>query len=134
MKKHIFATLIATVMVLVLLMLSGCNSYRSHYNAVAFAHTNTSKNASMRFSSFEGTMVFQLKCKNADEKISYSAKLEDGSANVFYDCSGTKTELFSVSTGDDISDIGGELQKGTVYIIVEASAKCQDGRFSFDLK
>lgn len=134
MKKHLFTALLAMTMAWLLLMLSGCNSYRSHYKAVAFLHTNTSENASMSFSSFEGTMVFQLKCKNADEKISYSAKLDEGSANAFYDCSGTKTELFSVSPGNDISDIGGELQKGTVYIIVEASEKCQDGRFSFDLK
>ena len=134
MKKHFSEILIAAIMVLVLLILSGCNSYRSHYNAVAFVHSNTSKSASMSFSSFEGTMVFQLKCENADQKISYSAKLDKGSAKVFYDCNGTKTELLSVSSGIDISDIGGELQKGTVYIIVETSEKCQNGRFSFDIE
>lgn len=134
MKKRFFAALLAVVTVFMLLMLSGCDSYRSHYNAVAFAHTNTSKNASMSFSSFEGTMVFKLKCKSADEKINYSAKLDSGSAKVYYDCGGTKTELFSVGSGDDISEIGGALQKGTVYIIVEMSGKGQNGHFDFELK
>lgn len=134
MKKQLITVLIAAVMALMLLTLSGCNSYTSHYKAVAFVHTNTTKNASMSFSSFEGTMVFKLKCESVDEKINYSAKLEDGSAKVFYDCNGTKTELFSVNSGDDISEIGGALQKGTVYIIVEMSEAGQDGSFNFDIK
>lgn len=134
MKNHFFAGWIAFAMVPVLLMLSGCHHYRSHYKAVAFVHSNTSKNASMNFSDFEGTMVFQLKCDNADERIRYSAKLESGSAKVCYDCNGTKTELFSVNSGDDISAIGGTLQQGTVYLIVETSEKGQNGRFNFDLE
>lgn len=134
MKKQLFTVVIATVMALLLLPLSGCSRYTSSYKAVAFVHTNTTKNASMSFSSFEGSMVFQLKCESADEKINYSAKLEVGSAKVFYDCNGEKTELFSVNSGDDISEIGGVLQKGTVWIIVEMSEAGKDGRFSFDIK
>nr|MDD6335468.1 hypothetical protein [bacterium] len=134
MKKQLFIVLVADILALLLLMLSGCNGYTSHYKAVAFVHTNTAKNASMSFSSFEGSMVFKLKCESADEKINYSAKLENGSAKVFYDCDGTKTELFSAHSGDDISEIGGVLQKGTVYIIVEMSEEGQDGRFNFDIK
>lgn len=134
MKKHFWKALIATAVVSVLLMLAGCNSYSSHYNALAFVHTNTSKSASMKFSSFDGTMVFQLKCDSADEKIRYSAKLDTGSAKVYYDCNGTKTELLSAGSGDDISGIGGELQKGTVYIIVEIPGKGQGGSFRFDLE
>lgn len=115
MKKRLFTGLVATVMALLLLPLFGCNRYTSNYKAVAFAHTNTTKHASMSFSSFEGTMVFKLKCESEDETINYSAKLENGSAKVFYDCNGTKTE-FSVNSGEDISDVGGVLQKGTVYV------------------
>ncbi len=134
MKKRFFTVLIAVVMALSLLTLSGCDKYTSHYKAVAFVHTNLTKYASMKFSSFEGTMVFKLKCENDDEKIYYSAKLENGNAKVFYDANGTKTELFSVSSGDDISEIGGELQKGTVYIIVETSEVGKDGSFNFEIK
>lgn len=134
MKKQLFTTLFATFMAVILLILSGCNRYRSHYKAVAFVHSNTSKNASMSFSSFEGTMVFQLKCDNSYEKIGYSAKLDGGSIKVFYDCNGTKTELFSVNFGDDINGVGGELKKGTVYIIVETLQKSQNGSLKFYLK
>ena len=134
MKKHFFTVLVAVFMALLLLTLSGCNRYNSHYKAVAFVHTNTTKNASMSFSSFEGSMVFKLKCESADEKINYSAKLENGSAKVFYDCNGEKTELFSVNSGDDISEIDGVLQKGTVYIIVEMSGAGKEGRFNFEIK
>ena len=85
----------------------------------------------MSFASFEGSMVFKLKCESADEKINYNAKLEDGSAKVFYDSNGTKTELFSVNSGDAIGASGGVLQKGTVYIIVETSEEGKGGRFDF---
>lgn len=134
MKKQSFTVLIVTVMALLLFALSGCNRYTSHYKAGMLVRTNTTKNASMSFSSFEGSMVFQMRCESADEKINYSAKIESGSAKVFYDCNGTKTELFTVNSGDDISEIGGELQKGTVYIIVEMSETGQDGRFNFEIK
>ncbi len=134
MKKALSTASIAIIMLLSLFSLFGCNKYTSSYKAVAFVHTNTSKNANMSFSSFEGTMVFKLKCENENEKIEYSARLESGSAKVFYDCSGTKIELFSVNAGDDISDIGGALKKGTVYIIVETSEVGKNGRFDFDIK
>ncbi|MGN1042661.1 MAG: hypothetical protein ACI4SK_04170 [Christensenellales bacterium] len=133
MKKQVCKAWTVVVMALLLLTLSGCNGYTSHYKAVAFVHTNTTRNASMSFSSFEGTMVFRLKCESADDKINYSAKLENGSAKVFYDCNGAKTELFFVDSGDEINGTGGVLQKGTVYIIVEMSEAGQDGNFSFDL-
>ncbi len=134
MKKTLFTLFITVVMALSLLTLSGCGKYTSHYKAVAFVHTNTTKKASMSFSSFEGTMVFKLKCESDDKKINYSAKLENGSATVFYDCNGTKTELFSINSGNDITEIGGVLQKGTVYIIIETSEVAEDGCFNFEVK
>ncbi len=134
MKKTVFIVLIAAVMALFLLPLSSCNKYTSHYKATMLVQTHTTKNASMSFSSFEGTMVFKLKCESADEKINYSAKLENGAAKVFYDCNGTKAELFSIHSGDDITKSGGILQKSTVYIIIEMSETGQDGHFNFDIK
>lgn len=134
MKNRIAAVLAAVITVLLLLPLSGCSKYSSSYNAVAFVHTNTAQNASMSFSSFKGTIVFKLKCRGENEKINYSAKLANGSAKVFYDSNGVKTELFSINSGDEISDIGGVLQQGTVYIIVEMPETGNDGRFVFSVK
>lgn len=134
MRKTLSKIFIAVVMTVLLVSLFGCNKYTSSYKAIGFVHTNTAKNASMSFVSFEGTMVFKLKCEGENEKIQYSAKLDDGSAKVFYDCDGTKTELFCVNSDGEIVDIGGALTKGTVYIIVETDGVLKDGRFEFKLK
>lgn len=133
-KKQIFLGFVTVIMAALLFTLVGCNKYSSHYKAMAMVRTNTSKSASLKFSNLEGTIVFKLKCESESEKINYSAKLENGGAKVFYDCNGTKTELFSINSGDDINDVGGELQKGTVYIIVETSGTCEEGRFNFEVK
>lgn len=131
-KQRFFAGLFAAV--LALLMLPGCTRYQSQYKAVGFVHSNTSKNASMEYSSFEGTMVFQLKCGSGEETIHYSAKLEAGSVRVSYDCGGTKTELFGIGSGEEVSQSGGVLQKGTVYLIVETSGASRGGQFAFEVK
>lgn len=94
MKKRLLTVLIASVMALLLLPLSGCNRYVSSYKAVAFVHTNTTKNAFMSFSSFEGSMVFQLKCGSTDEKINYSAKLETAAQMYFTTVTGQKRNCF----------------------------------------
>ncbi len=121
MKKQSFKALIFAFVMLLPVSLSGCDRYTSSYNAMMLVRTNTAKSASMSFSRLEGTIVFKLKCDNADEKIHYSATLENGNAKVFYDSNGTKTELFSLGACDEINEIGGVLQKGMVYIL---SLKC----------
>lgn len=133
MKKRFFSALIAAVLLLVVLPFSGCSRYASNYHAIAIVSQNTAKSAFMSFSSFEGSMVFTLQCASSEERINYSARLESGSAKIFYDCNGTKTELCSVNSGDDIGEIGGVLQKGTVYIIVEMPEAGKDGRFDFNI-
>lgn len=135
MKKQLLTVLVAPIIMLLLLFsLSGCDGYSSYYKAMELEYTNTTKNASMSFSSFEGTMVFKLKCDSADEKIYYSASLEDGTAKVFYDSNGTKTELFSLNSGDEINEIGEGLQKGTVYIIVEMHEEANEGNLNFEIR
>ena len=66
--------------------------------------------------------------------MNYSAKLGEGSATVFYDSNGTKTELFSISGGQEIHSSTIAVNPGTVYVIVQTDGKCKDGRFSFDVK
>ena len=89
-------------MVAVLLFsLAGCGKYSSKYNAVGFVHSNQSTSAFMSFYSFEGRMVFQLK-STGEGDLKYSAELESGSATVYYDFYGTKEELFSVNSGNEV--------------------------------
>ena len=131
MKKTV---LLWALIILTVISMAGCSKYISHYKAVGFVHSNDSKSAYMSFFEFEGNINFKLKCKSENQaQIKYSGKLETGSITVYYDCGGTKKELFSVCSGDDIQSSGGYLPENTVYIIVEASEKCKNGDFKFEI-
>ena len=132
MKKII---LFVAVCVIIVGGLTGCSvrKYKSHWNAVAFVHSNTSQKANMSFSSFEGTIVYELNCKGENEVLHYSSALESGSAEVFYDNSGEKALMFSVNGGSDADGFVRDLQKGKIYIIVEATEKCAEGQFKFEI-
>ena len=127
MKKIIALLLCAAL----LFSLAGCGKHSSKYKAVGFVHSNETKEAFMSFYSFEGRMVFKLK-PSGEGDIKYSAKLEEGNATVYYDWLGTKSELFSVSAGDEIASSGGYVEAGTVYIIVETDGECMNGDFRFE--
>ena len=128
MKK----TLSFIVTVLMLFSLTGCGKYSSKYRAVGFVHSNESTSALMEFYTFDGRMVFRLNSAG-EGAIKYSAKLESGSATVYYDYLGTKSALFSISSGDEIDSHGGYVEAGTVYIIVETNGACRNGKFQFSL-
>lgn len=128
MKKKL---LIGILLAICLSCLVGCVKYVSHYSALMMVTTNTSKSASISFSSLSGTRSFKLK---SDGHLNYSAKLGEGSATVFYDSNGTKTELFSISGGQELQSSTIAVNPGTVYVIVQTDGKCKDGRFSFDVK
>ena len=128
--KQAAAFALAAIM---LALMCSCG-YASHYRAVAFVHSNTRTEAYMSFSSFEGTMVFKLKCDVQGGTVNYTANLESGSAKVYCDCGNGKTGLFAIGAGGDITSFGGEPEKGaTVYVIVETDGKCENGSFSFTL-
>ncbi|MBQ9545043.1 MAG: hypothetical protein IJV00_07945 [Clostridia bacterium] len=127
-----------TVLLIVLLLIAagsvGCGKYVSHYSAVGFVHSNESGSAFMTFYKFEGTMVFKLNRKSENQAvIKYSGKLEEGEIIVYYDCGGTKKELFSLHSGDELESSGGELPEDTVYIIVETDGSCQNGDLRFEI-
>lgn len=132
MKKNIAYLLI---LLMITAILAGCGKYISSWSAFCMVQTNTSKKASMSFSTFEGTMVMTLKPdKEKKEKIAYTAKLEKGSATVYYDHNGTKTELFSVNAGDEISSVVENFENEKVYIIIETSEKCEEGKLTFEME
>ena len=131
MKKHLF---VLVIIVLSFFCFVGCVKYSSSYSAIASVRTNTSDTASYSFSSFKGRMVFKLKCKDGcSGQLSYSAKLDSGNLTVYVDHDGTKRELVSLKSGDNISSSVSGISKGTAYIIIETDGKCEDGAFMFDL-
>lgn len=130
-KKFLIKTTVIIAAILVLL--SSCGKYTSSYKAVGFVHSNETTSAFMSFYSFDGEMVFSCSAKREGD-ISFTAALESGSADIYYDCFGEKTLLFSISSGDEITSRGGYFEKGPVYIIVESNGQCMNGSFTFNLE
>lgn len=132
MRKTVFFLLLALML---LLCLTGCSRYSSHYSAMILVHSNTTDSSYMSFSSFNGTKTFKMNCKSASGGLlEYSAKLESGSATVYYDHDGNKTELFSIRGGEEIGSTAVPVSQGPVYVIVETNEKCKEGKFDFNLK
>jgi hypothetical protein len=123
---------ILLVSAILIVMLTGCGKYTSGYNAVGFVHSSDSDSAFMNFYSFKGRMVFKLKSSGEGE-LKYTAKLESGNAAGYYDFFGTKQELFSISSEEELDSHGGYVEAGTVYIIVETDGTCKNGEFRFSL-
>ena len=128
MKKTIALILIG----ILLLLLVGCRHHYSSYRAIGLVRTNQSTSASMSFYSFEGRMVFKLK-SDGEQDLNFSAKLESGSAAVYYEIHGSKEELFSIQGGEEIDSHGGYVEAGTVYITVETGEDWREGYFEFSL-
>ncbi len=122
-----------TLSVIIVLMLTGCGKYFSSYVATGFVHSNRSASAEMSFYSFEGRMVFRLKSPGEGD-LKYTAELESGTATVSYDYRGTKSELFTVTSGDKLDSRGGYIEAGTVYVIVETCGKCSNGKIRISIE
>ena len=119
-----------SVIFILLLMMTGCGKYVSSYKAIGFVHSNSSDAAEMSFYSFNGRMVFKLK-SSGEGDLKYTGKLESGTATVYYDYYGSKSELFTIRSGEEYDSRGGYVESGTVYIIVETDGECMNGSFSF---
>ena len=128
MKKVISLSVVLIFMIL----MTGCGKYVSSYKAIGFVHSNSSESAEMSFYSFDGRMVFKLKSPGEGD-IKYTGKLESGTATVYYVYHGT-SELFTISAGEELEAHGGYIEAGTVYIIVETDGECMNGAFSFSVK
>ena len=139
MKKKPRRFLVMVLMILSILSLTACGKYNSSWSATAFAHSNTSKSASMSFWKFDGTIVFKLKCKDSGKEVlKYSGKLdgkeENGTITVYYDDDGTKKELFSLKNGESVEATLDKLNEGTVHIIVETDNRCENGELEFNIE
>ncbi len=125
---------IAVLIILFALTLCGCTPYTSSFRAVGYVHSNTSKKVDMSFYEFNGRQVFNLKAKSGDEHIKYTAKLETGKADVYYDSGEGKVLLFTINGGDEFNGQSETLGAGRVYLIVETDGKCSGGSFAFKVE
>ena len=139
MKKKACRSAVILLMLVSSLTLTACGKYNSSWSAMAFAHSNTSKSASMSFWKFDGTIVFKLNCKDSGrEVLKYKGELdnkeENGTITVYYDDDGTKKELFSLKNGESVEATLDKLNEGTVYIIVETDLRCENGELEFNIE
>ena len=129
MKKTIAVIFAA----LLIFSLVGCSKYVSSYKALMLVTEKDSQRVKMSFSLFEGTRAFELKCPDGSGELVYSAETEEGSATVYIDVNGTKTELFKLGAGDKISS-SIKIDAKHVYVIIETTEKCKNGKFEFNVK
>ena len=129
------AVVLTVFLFMAILCVSGCGRYRSRYKAVGLVTTASTMNGFINFYSFDGTRVFKLSNKKGTEgQLIYSARLEEGSAAVFYDIGGEKAELFTIHGGEETDDVFTLPGSGTVYVIIETEGKCQNGEFRFEIR
>ena len=128
--KKILVMLFAVAM----LAAAGCGKYTSSWNATMMIQSAQKTKSSMKFSTFEGKMVYKLKCDDPSKKIVATATLGSGKATVYYDYDDNKEEFFKVSDGDVVEYTHEGLKEGTVYIIIESDGKCINGNFSFSIE
>lgn len=137
MKKNFYIVL-TSVMLVFCMFLAGCSSapYTSSYNAVGLVQSYNDVSASMSFSEFAGTMVYELKFNDSFSKsLLYDLRLETGSATIYYDTDGDKIKLASIKSGDILKDQKlKDLTCESMYIIIETDGKCLNGKFEFKEK
>ena len=134
-RRNICHIIMECILIIMIFAFGGCTKYASSYKTTLCVSNNTSGNAFIRFSTFEGMESFKLKCKSENGGVlRYSAKLGEGSATIYYDVDDTKKELFTISAGESVEDSIELTGKGTVYIILETSEKCKSGDFEFDIE
>ena len=121
MKKTTKFISLRTLLILIF-SLVGCDgsSYKSSYNAVGFVHHSTRRECSADFISLDGTFVFKLNYDGEENKLYYEASVASGNVNIYYDSLGLKEKLFTAEAGYPIEGNSGYVERGTVYIILEA--------------
>ena len=132
--KKIRRITVILVLVISVLVVTGCSKYISSWSATMCVHSNTSTSAHLSFSTFSGTEADTLKVKEESGTLVYSAKIEKGTATVYVDYDGTKKELFSIKGGEEVNSKLENLKEGEIYVILETSEKCEDGIFEYDIR
>lgn len=130
-KNAVLKLAVVMLLAITTFCFAACSTYVSRYSAIASITKNTREEGSIKFGELDGSYVFKLK-PDEDGEISYEATFESGSLKVYYDAGEGKTELFAISSGEELSGKEGNVKKGqTVYIIIETDGKCTEGDFAF---
>ena len=125
-------------MVLLIISLFGCgNGYVNKYTAKMMRTSCWDDEASMEFSTFNGTYNFKLKGKNdSDHTLDFEASLVEGEMKIYVGAGGEKELLRTVKGGESYDETITLDDKydneRTVYVILESTDKCVNGDFEFE--
>ena len=133
MKKAYFIL----VLILALAILCGCGGYVKSYSATILISSCQGDEASMKFDTFKGTYNFKLKRDgSAEHTLDIEASLAEGEMKVYVGVDGEKELLRTVKGGESYDETvtldnkyDGEK---TIYVILESTGKCVDGKFEFE--
>lgn len=121
--KRILTTICALLTIIAMLFsFTACSRYISSYSAIGLVRNSVGGKCGASFLALSGSLVLQISAPSGSEgDIKYTASLEEGSLDVYYDIYGTKESLFSISEGESLDSCGGYFEGGkAVYIIIEA--------------
>ena len=133
MKKVCFVL----AMILTLATLCGCSGYVKSYSATILITSCQGDEASMEFDTFKGTYNFKLKREgSAEYTLDIEASLAEGEMNVYIGVDGEKELIRTVNGGESYDetitlDNKYDSEK-TIYVILESTGKCMDGKFEFE--
>ena len=125
------------VLILTLVMICSCSEYVKNYSATILITSCEDDEASMEFSTFNGTYHFKLKGKNdSDHTLDFEASLVEGEMKIYVGVGGEKELLRTVKGGesyDETITLGDKYDnERTVYVILESTGKCVNGDFEFE--
>ncbi len=109
--------------------------YRNKYSATSFVVNSSKNNGSIKFKTFDGRYVLNLKkISKGEADISYTAKLESGSLKVMYVYVGVECPLFTINGGEELNDKNGYLDgNATYYFIIDSLEPCKNGEITITI-
>ena len=133
MKKVCFVL----VLMLTLALLCGCSGYVKSYSATILITSCQGDEASMEFDTFKGTYNFRLRRdSDAEHTLDLEASLAEGEMKVYIGVDGEKELLRTVKGGESYDEAIALDDKydneKTIYVILESTGKCVDGKFEFE--
>ena len=111
--------IICTIAILLIFSLLSCEA--SSYLAFGLVKVAKDDYCMTSFERLEGKLVLSLRyTKKSEGHIHYSATLEEGEINVYYESVAISKEmLFNIKAGETLDTFGGYIEKGQQKIIIE---------------
>jgi len=111
--------MICVIAILLLISLVSCEA--SSYMAVGLVRITRDDYCETSFHKLDGKLIFHPRyTKKSEGQIHYTASLEEGEVNVYYELSGgVKELLFNIKAGETLDLRGGYIEKGRQTIIIE---------------